>query len=111
MLAFFLSHWEIVVILLVALLLFGTRLPKVARSLGQGVSEFKDGLKGMKDELQAGDVLPKTDAFRPHDTHMDRKAASRPIEDDHLKHTFAATRRQYAHTGSREVDYRTYVGV
>ena len=51
MLAFFLSHWEIVVILLVALLLFGTRLPKVARSLGQGVSEFKDGLKGVKDEV------------------------------------------------------------
>ncbi len=50
-LAFLLGHWEIIVILVIALLLFGTRLPKVARSLGQGVSEFKGGLKGIKDEV------------------------------------------------------------
>ena len=45
------SHWEIIVVLVLALLLFGTRLPKVARSLGQGVSEFKGGLKGLKDDV------------------------------------------------------------
>ncbi len=48
----FLGHWEIIIILVIALLLFGTRLPKVARSLGQGVSEFKGGLKGIKDDLE-----------------------------------------------------------
>ena len=36
---------ELVVIGLIALLLFGTRLPKVARSLGQSVNEFKQGMK------------------------------------------------------------------
>jgi len=36
---------EMVVIALIALLLFGTRLPKVARSLGQSVNEFKQGMK------------------------------------------------------------------
>jgi sec-independent protein translocase protein TatA len=46
-----LGQMEIVVILVIALLLFGTRLPKVARSMGQGVSEFKRGLKGVKDEI------------------------------------------------------------
>ena len=51
-LAFLLGHWEIIVILIIALLLFGTRLPKVARSLGQGVSEFKGGLKGIKDDIE-----------------------------------------------------------
>jgi sec-independent protein translocase protein TatA len=51
-LGFLLGHWEIIVILVIALLLFGTRLPKVARSLGQGVSEFKGGLKGIKDEVE-----------------------------------------------------------
>ena len=40
----FLGTWEIVVVLLVLLLLFGTRLPKLARSLGQSVNEFKGGL-------------------------------------------------------------------
>ena len=41
---------EMLVIGLIALLLFGTRLPKLARSLGQSVNEFK---QGMKDAPQA----------------------------------------------------------
>ncbi len=43
--------FEWIVILLVALLLFGRRLPEVGRSLGQGLVEFKKGLKGVKDEV------------------------------------------------------------
>jgi sec-independent protein translocase protein TatA len=42
---FNLGGGEILVIGLIALLLFGTRLPKVARSLGQSVNEFKQGMK------------------------------------------------------------------
>lgn len=37
---------EWVVIGLVALLLFGKRLPGIARSLGQAMTEFKSGLAG-----------------------------------------------------------------
>lgn len=37
--------WEWIVILLVVLLLFGNRLPAMARSLGSGITEFKKGLK------------------------------------------------------------------
>ncbi|MCU0727417.1 MAG: twin-arginine translocase TatA/TatE family subunit [Planctomycetes bacterium] len=59
MLAFFLGHTEIIVILIIALLLFGTRLPKVARSLGQGIKEFKGGLRDVKGEVdKAGDEAP-----------------------------------------------------
>lgn len=43
---------ELLVTLGVALLLFGSRLPEVAKSLGRGVFEFKKGLAGMDDELQ-----------------------------------------------------------
>lgn len=43
---------EMLVIGLIALLLFGTRLPKLARSLGQSVNEFK---QGMKDSPKPGD--------------------------------------------------------
>jgi sec-independent protein translocase protein TatA len=39
--------WHIVLILLIALLLFGgKRLPEIGRSLGSGMREFKDSLMG-----------------------------------------------------------------
>jgi TatA/E family protein of Tat protein translocase len=47
-----LSMWEILIILAVALLLFGKRLPGLGKSLGQGIVEFKKGLKGVTDEPQ-----------------------------------------------------------
>ena len=48
----FLGTWEIIVILVIALLLFGTRLPKVARSAGQSVAEFKKGMKDLKNDVE-----------------------------------------------------------
>lgn len=38
--------FEMVILGMVVLLLFGTRLPSVMRSLGFGITEFKKGLKG-----------------------------------------------------------------
>lgn len=38
---------------LIALLLFGTRLPAVARSFGQSVQEFKKGLRDVNEEIEA----------------------------------------------------------
>ena len=43
-------HW--LVIGAVALLLFGNRLPEVARSLGRSVKEFKKGLSDVKQDLE-----------------------------------------------------------
>ncbi|HLO39653.1 MAG TPA: twin-arginine translocase TatA/TatE family subunit [Phycisphaerales bacterium] len=45
-----LSMWEILIILAVFLLLFGRKLPQLGKSLGQGIIEFKRGLKGIGDE-------------------------------------------------------------
>ncbi len=36
---------ELIIILVVALIFFGKRLPEVARSLGRGMTEFKRGLR------------------------------------------------------------------
>jgi len=47
--------WEWIIILVVILLLFGHRLPGMARSLGSGITEFKRGLKdGSKDGSKGG---------------------------------------------------------
>ena len=39
------------IIAVVALLLFGRRLPEVGRSLGKGIVEFKKGLRDVQDEV------------------------------------------------------------
>ena len=43
---------EMAIIGVIAVLLFGSRLPKVARSVGSSFIEFKRGLKGIEDEVQ-----------------------------------------------------------
>ena len=46
--------WEWIVILVVALLIFGRRLPEIARSVGKSLTEFKKGIneaKETKDDL------------------------------------------------------------
>ena len=52
MLALFdLGNGELIVILIVALLLFGSRLPGAMRSLGRSVTEFKRGMHEMDNEM------------------------------------------------------------
>lgn len=46
-----LGPMEMIVVMGVAVLLFGKRLPEVGRSLGKGIVEFKKGLRGIEDEL------------------------------------------------------------
>ncbi|MBN1902617.1 twin-arginine translocase TatA/TatE family subunit [Candidatus Sumerlaeota bacterium] len=40
------GHWEIIVIILIALLIFGPKkIPELMRGLGKGIREFKDSMK------------------------------------------------------------------
>ena len=46
-----LGTWEIILIVLVILLIFGgKKIPELMRGLGKGVKSFKDGLNGKEDE-------------------------------------------------------------
>lgn len=56
----FVNHWELIVIVVIVLVLFGNRIPGMMRSLGSGITEFKKGLKdGSK--ADGGDAATKND--------------------------------------------------
>ena len=48
------GHWELMIIGVVIVLLFGHRLPSVMQSFGQGIRMFQDGFSG-KDSSPASD--------------------------------------------------------
>ncbi len=69
---------ELLIVLVIILLVFGgTRLPKLARSLGQAQKEFKTGLSA-SEEAAAERERAAIDA--PTDP-IDRKTSDRPPED------------------------------
>ena len=43
---------EVIVILVVALLIFGNRLPGVAKSLGKSITQFKKGMSDITDQIK-----------------------------------------------------------
>jgi sec-independent protein translocase protein TatA len=54
MLAFMgLGTVELIIVGAVILLLFGSRLPRVMRSLGEGIVEFKRGVQGIEEDPSA----------------------------------------------------------
>lgn len=56
---FGLSPVEVMVIGVVAVLLFGSNLPSVARSMGKSMSQFKKGMQDLKDELNVAESRPQ----------------------------------------------------
>ncbi|MEP6910169.1 MAG: twin-arginine translocase TatA/TatE family subunit [Actinomycetota bacterium] len=53
------SLWEILILLLVVLLVFGPkRLPEMGRSLGKGMREFKDSISGKDDDDRPSELPP-----------------------------------------------------
>ncbi|MBI93731.1 MAG: twin-arginine translocase TatA/TatE family subunit [Gemmatimonadaceae bacterium] len=52
------GHWEILVIFLVVLLLFGARrIPEMAQGLGKGIREFRKAVKDVQEEVDVGGTI------------------------------------------------------
>ncbi len=74
---------EIVLLLLVALLLFGAkRLPEIGRSLGSGMREFKDSVTGVKTDIH--DATHDTTTQLPPAPHDTTSTQSQPRENEHV---------------------------
>tara|TARA_A100001015_G_C14776665_1_gene627484 strand:- start:328 stop:510 length:183 start_codon:yes stop_codon:yes gene_type:complete len=57
---FGLGHWEIILILVIVLILFGAgKLPKVAGDIAKGIKSFKEGMKD--DSSQETKISEKKD--------------------------------------------------
>src|SRR5262245_14502354 len=52
------SPFALLVLMVIALLIFGKRLPEIARSLGKGIVEFKKGVKGIEDDIEHPSLPP-----------------------------------------------------
>jgi sec-independent protein translocase protein TatA len=70
-LAFFpsLGPPEMIVVGVIAVLLFGKRLPEVGRSLGKGIVEFKKGLRGIEDEFINSTTPTPSSSTKPAETY------------------------------------------
>jgi sec-independent protein translocase protein TatA len=44
------NPWTMLILLAIVLLLFGNRLPSIARSFGQSIVEFKKGMRELEDK-------------------------------------------------------------
>ena len=67
---------EMLIIGVIAVLLFGKRLPEVGRSLGKGIVEFKKGIRGIEDEFES--AVSSSGSATPHDDVDDHEEATAP---------------------------------
>lgn len=88
-----LGMWEMIMIFLVVLLLFGAkRLPEIGSSLGKGIREFKGSIKEIEKEVKAVGEETAKDAVPPAADASDekdegpRRLTTTPVPDSSVSH-------------------------
>ena len=66
---------ELLIIGAIAVLLFGKRLPEVARSMGKGVVAFKKGIRGIEDDVDRTEYATSTTKHYDETDHHEEAAA------------------------------------
>jgi sec-independent protein translocase protein TatA len=70
---------EIILIALIVLLLFGgKKIPELMKGMGKGIKSFKEGMKGMEDEINQPPNQPSTKPSDYKEPERDKPAESKP---------------------------------
>ena len=86
--------WELILLAVLGLLIFGKRLPEVGKSIGKGIVEFKKGLSGIEEDVSnAG-----TDIATPTPDANDLGPSPDPAKLDAPTNTTAVDTEQPART-------------
>jgi sec-independent protein translocase protein TatA len=73
-----LGPWEILLVLLAVILIFGgKKLPELARGLGLGLKEFKKATKEIQEEVEKA-----SDEVKDNTEALDIKEASKEVKDE-----------------------------
>jgi sec-independent protein translocase protein TatA len=75
---------EWIIILIVALLIFGKRLPEVMKSMGKGIVEFKKGIKGVEDDVEDA-IEKKPEKPEKLETPEIKNAKTETDDKEHIK--------------------------
>ncbi len=70
---------ELIVILIIAVLIFGRRLPEIARGMGKSLTEFKKGVKEGNDDIK--DVINEQEK----EIEQEVEKSSTPSDEDILR--------------------------
>ena len=76
------SGGELLLLMLVALMLFGRKLPEVAMNIGKGLREFQSGLKGMQDEIARSTTGSSSSTSSSSSNYYADSSSSRPIPEE-----------------------------
>ena len=88
-----LGAWEILLILLVVLLVFGAkRIPELARGLGKGIREFKDATNDIKQEFDVNRVEPPRQVGPPQQNYQQQ--AQQPYQQPQAQQPYAQPQQQ-----------------
>ena len=76
---FGMGHWEILIILLVVLLIFGAkRIPEMAQGMGKGIREFRKAVRDVQDEVDITNTGTKSETTTPSEPVARQPATSKP---------------------------------
>lgn len=69
---------EMLIVGIIALLLFGKRLPEVAKSLGKGIVEFKKGIQGIEDDVRTSSHSSSSSSYSRPEVRDEEQEATAP---------------------------------